>query len=599
MITFDAPSGGKPSAHMGLKGTYSQRRNGAGLSPHCVRIAVRVFDARRRNDSRVNWRWLCEVLSVRKGSLLLVFLTSCDASIVTPAAPPQGPAMLPQDLEVSVSGIRRLSRVELDTTINDLIADNAQAAQQYIAPDPSNPFDNDYTQQIASQALIEALEQIATEAAARVTADPQKLAAMVPCQATGPSDSACLTQFVKAFGRRAWRRALTDAEVSSFVTALQPFAVEGNDFNIAVKLVVQAMLQEPEFLYRIELGAPVDGRAGVYALNADQIATRLSYFLWGTMPPDWLFTQVDEGKLVSATDIAGAAQQLLDDPRARSRIERYHALWLGYYKLPHPADMDAAMQAESAALVDKVVFDDKSDYFDLFRSTSTYVNQLLADHYGLTGFTGGTGFAWTDYGSAPRRGLLSHGSVLSQGAKFADTSPTQRGIFIRTRLFCQVIPPPPPGVNVDSAPTSTSSTCKADRYASHATGGCAQCHQNLDPVGFGIENFDKTGAYRTHDTVPDDPSCAISGDGKLTQLPQGVATFNGVVQLEDLMMSSGIMENCVSRQVFRFAYGRNDDSADSDYVTRMTDGFKKDNRAFGQLLLSVVTDPTFTFRKDE
>jgi hypothetical protein len=534
---------------------------------------------------------------MRKTLLALMILSGCDASIIAPGG--SGPGSLSADLEVSVSGARRLSRVELDTTIADLLADQSQAAQQYMAPDPTNPFDNDYTQQLASQALIEELEQIATEAAARVIADPQKLAAIVPCHATGPSDSACLGQFVRSFGRRAMRRALTDDEVASFVSAFQPFSVEGNDFNIGVKLAVQALLQEPEFVYRIEIGTPVQGRAGVYSLNADQIATRLSYFLWGTMPPDWLFTAADQGQLATTDGIHMAAQQLLDDPRAKARIERYHALWLSYYKLPHSADMVSAMQQESAALVDKVIFEDKGDYFDLFRSTSSYMNQLLADNYGVTGFTGGTGFAWTDYGTTPRRGLLSHGSVLSAGAKFSDTSPTQRGIFIRTRLFCQVIPPPPPGVNVDAAPTSTSSTCKADRYASHAVGGCATCHQNLDPVGFGIENFDVTGKYRTHDTVPDDPNCPITGDGKLTQLPQGTATFNGVVQLEDLMMNSGMMENCISRQVFRFAMGRNDVSADSDYVTRMTDAFKKDNRVFSELLLSTVTDPTFTFRMDE
>jgi hypothetical protein len=527
-----------------------------------------------------------------KRLLPLIILSACDAQIFAPAP-------LAEDVEVSVSGIRRLSRVELDSTVADLLGDNGQAAQQYLAPDPTNPFDNDYTQQLASAALIGALEQIATEAAARVVADPQKLAALVPCTPTGPSDSACLSAFVKSFGRRALRRALSDDEVASFAT-LQSFSIEGNDFMIGVKLVVQAMLQEPEFVYRIELGAPVPGRDGVYALNADQIATRLSYFLWGTMPPDWLFDAADQGALATKEGIGAAARRLLDDPRARARVERYHALWLSYYKLPHSADLVSAMQAESAALIDKVIFDDKSDYFDLFRSESTYVNPLLAEHYGLSGYNGADGgFAWTPYGSTPRRGLLSHGSVLSAGAKFADTSPTQRGIFIRTRLFCQVIPPPPPGVNVDSPPTSTASTCKADRYASHATGACPQCHQKLDPVGFGIENFDKTGAWRTHDTVPDDPNCPITGDGKLTGLPQGDATFNGVVQLEDLMMNSGQMESCISRQVFRFAFGRNDVSADSDFVARMTDGFKADNRVFTQLLLSVVTDPTFTFRKDE
>ena len=104
--------------------------------------------------------------------------------------------------------------------------------------------------------------------------------------------------------------------------------------------------------------------------------------------------------------------------------------------------LTTAMQTESSALVDKVVFTDKSDYFELFRSGQSYLNATLADHYGIQGFTGGAGFAWTDYGAAPRMGLLSHGSVLSNGAKFADTSPTQRGIFVRTRLLCTEVGKP-------------------------------------------------------------------------------------------------------------------------------------------------------------
>ncbi|MBK7864834.1 MAG: DUF1592 domain-containing protein [Archangiaceae bacterium] len=504
---------------------------------------------------------------------------------------------LDPEVEVSASGIRRLSRVEMDATIKDLVGDTANGAQQLITPDPTNPSDNDFQQQLASAALIEALERIATEVADRLIADPARFAALVGCTATGPGDADCLKSFVTTFGRRALRRPLTDEEIANFV-ALKSFAIEANDFKVGVRLVTMAMLQEPELVYRVEVGTAVAGRPGVQQLDGYQLAARLSYFLWGTTPPDWLLDAARDGQLSTPNGIRTAAQRLLDDRQAQARVARFHALWLSYHRLPHAPDLVSAMQAESAALVDKVVFQEQGDYFDLFRSEASYVNQTLATHYGISGFQGGAGFQWTPYGTSPRKGILSHGSVLSAGAKFSDTSPTQRGIFIRNRLFCQEVPPPPPGVNVDEKPTSAASSCKVDRYSAHAAnGGCRTCHQNLDPVGFGIENFNKAGQWRDHDDG--EPNCAIGGDGKLTGLPGGEKPFKGVVGLTDLMLGSGQMEQCTVKQVFRFSFGRNEKPADLPFIAKLTDAFTGHGRSFQGLLLDVVTDSTYSFRKDE
>src|SRR6185503_20729282 len=122
----------------------------------------------------------------------------------------------------------------------------------------------------------------------------------------------------------------------------------------------------------------------------------------------------------------------------------------------------------------------------------------LAAHYGLPAPAGG-GPAWVPYGADPRRGILSHGAVLAAGAKFDDTSPTLRGVFVRNRLLCQVVPPPPPNVAVDEPPQSVTSRCKVDRYAAHRTGSCASCHSQTDPISFGLENYDRSGAYRATD----------------------------------------------------------------------------------------------------
>src|SRR5206468_1984766 len=202
-------------------------------------------------------------------------------------------------------------------------------------------------------------------------ADSTRFAMMVGCTPTGAGDAACLRTFIETFGRRAYRRPLTEGEISGFLS-LQSLAVEANDFKVGVRLVVMAMLQEPEFVYRIEVGAAVAGRDGVQKLSPYHVAARLSYFLWGTTPPDWLLDAAGSGQLSAAAGIRQAAQRLLDDPRARTRVERFHALWLSYHRLPHEATLTASLQAESAALVDRVVFENKSDYFDLFKSDESY-----------------------------------------------------------------------------------------------------------------------------------------------------------------------------------------------------------------------------------
>ncbi len=493
---------------------------------------------------------------------------------------------------VGVSGARRLSRVELDATLRDLLGESMAPAQMLLPADSTDPFDNDYHQQLASGALIEAVEQLAVTAADHLLADPVRRAQLVPCLATGPDDAGCLRAFIDSFGRRVFRRPLTADEVTNFLS-LQALAIEDGSFDTGVKLVMRAMLQEPEFLYRVELGRP-STQPGVFKLSTYELATRMSYFVIGSTPPDWLLDAAREGGLDTKDGLRATAAQLLQDPRAHAQVERFHSLWLGYHRLPHSADLVASMQAESNALVDRVAFSN-ADYLTLFTSTEAFVNAQLAAQYELTNFTGGTGFAWTPYGTAPRRGLLSHGAVLSQGVKFSDSSPTQRGIFVRNRLLCQEVPPPPPNVNVDQAPVSTS-PCKIDRYSTHASnGGCKSCHQNLDPIGFGLERYDRAGKFRMHDDNL--PSCPIEGKGHVTGATD--LAFEGPSGLADALIASGQFEHCIVTQVFRFANGRREKAEDAALISKLTSEFTSDERKFQSLLIDLITDDTFGFRRDE
>ncbi|MFT3709845.1 MAG: DUF1592 domain-containing protein [Archangium sp.] len=500
-----------------------------------------------------------------------------------------------QAAEVSVSGLRRLTRVELDQSLRDNMGDSSRRAARLLAPEPTDPFDNDYRQQIASGALIDSIEALAVELSDAALMDAQRRAALLPCTPTGPSDAACLRAFVQSFGRKMFRRPLADDEVERFMV-LQPFAVEANDFDFGVKLVIRAMVQEPAFLYRVELGTPTT-QTGVIRLSSYELAARLSYFLVGTTPPEWLLDEAGSGGLDTKDGIASAARRLIATADAQDQVERFHALWLGYHRLPHPIDLTTSMQRESDSLVDRVVFTANGDYFNLFTATDSFIDQRLATHYGIASFTGGAGFEWTSYGAVPRKGLLSHGSVLSQGVKFADSSPTQRGLFIRNRLLCQEIGPPPPGVNADAAPVGTSSPCKKSRYQVHASGGCANCHGQVDPIGFGMERFDREGRYRmTDDNLP---QCPIDGQGTVIGAPAGDLSFNGPDGLADALIASGAFERCVVTQVFRFREGRREAADDIPGILARTEQFKGKDRNFQELLVDMVSDETFAFRREE
>jgi hypothetical protein len=402
---------------------------------------------------------------------------------------------------------------------------------------------------------------------------------------------------VRGLGARAFRRPLTDAEVAVYLgseTPIVAIAREEGTFHAAADIVIQALLQDPRFVYRIETGTPV--RDGVVRLGAYELASRLSYLLWGSAPDEALLAHARAGDLDTEAGVRAVAAEMLETSIAVDRIARFHAMWLDYDRPLPSGALAPAMRAETDALVRRVVFEERSSWTSIFTYERTYVDEALAAHYGLEYPAGATGPTWVDYGGSGRRGLLSHGSFLSNGAKFGDTSPVERGLVVRDRMLCQHIPPPSPelGVNVDEPPGDPTA-CKEDRYRmQHATGGCAGCHSLMDPVGFGLENFDATGAYREHE--PDRPECLISGVGDLAPLGE----FEGPGELGALVAAEGDLERCFTQHVFSFAVGRpadeTPDGADARTVDALWSRFRGTGLRLDQLLIELVASEAFRHR---
>ena len=537
----------------------------------------------------------------RTGSLLMVaiFLAACVGTIGDrddgKGGGVQGPTAQEAN-EIGVSGARRLTAVEYRTTVLDLVGVDVSDAALTLPNDERTPFDNDYTKQTASQALIDGADLLSGEVAAAVVADASLREAIMPCAPSGPDDQGCLRDFVASFGRRALRRPLTDAEIGRFVDHFAGHATTSGDFWIAVDSALRAFLQHPEFLYRIEIGQPVSGDATLFQLDDFQVASRMSYLLWGSTPPDWLLDDAQAGLLSDPAHRREAAETMLADEHAIERIARFHSMWLAYEELPHAPELADAMSQETMTLLERYLLEERRPWSDLLLAEESYLTTSLAEHYGLPSPDGGQG--WVPYGDSGRRGLLSHGSFLSAVPKFEDTSPTQRGLLIRTRLFCQTINKPPADlmVNTDEPPQAADpDACKSERYFMWKTDGCKMCHALMDPVGFGLENYDSAGRYREYE--PDRPECVIDGQGVL----DGVGEFTGPAELGELMIQSGEIDSCVATMLYRFATGRYQlGDHDEALIDRLVENAGGDAGVeFTALVAELVGSEAFRYRREE
>ena len=513
----------------------------------------------------------------------------------SPGDPPIDPGLPGRDSAL-VSTMRRLTAHEYDNALRDLFQDTAHTSSQLLPTDVRNPFDNDYTTQAVSSTLVEGVESLAGNAVASLLADVVRRDEVLGCKGASPSDTACLTQIVRTMGRRALRRPLFDEETGRYL-ALQSLAQQSGDFYIAVDTFLRALLIHPEFLYRIEVGTEVT--PGLYQLNQFEVASRLSFFLWGSIPSDALLDSAQAGKLGTTAEVRAAATAMLEDPRARDQWDRFHALWLGYETLPVaiPAQLQSAMKDETDSLINHIVFDQKRPWYDLFRSTETFVSDDLATHYGLPA-PGSATPVLVSYGSSGRKGILSHGTFLSTGYKFADTSPTRRGKAIRQNLFCQPVPAPPVNVDADVEPTSPKSSCKVDRYSAHREKQeCAGCHSATDPIGFGLEQYDIQGRRRGNENTYDStkPDCPIDGKGELV----GVGEFNGPAELGELMIESGSLNGCAVRQLHRFLVGRPGlDGADDAVIEAFSKRIEGKPFRFDELVVDFVSSEEFLYRRE-
>jgi Protein of unknown function (DUF1588)/Protein of unknown function (DUF1592)/Protein of unknown function (DUF1595)/Protein of unknown function (DUF1585) len=488
--------------------------------------------------------------------------------------------------------VPRLTVAQIDRTLASVLGDESGQAARALPADALAPFDNDMKMQNPSQPLVSGLEGMSASVTLDLFKDAPRRATIVGCVGSLPTDEACLKTFVTRIGKLLFRRTLTADEVSALAQFGMKEAAAQNAWDAGAALALRTMLMDTRFVYRFEDSAVA--RTNGYAGKA-AMAGRLSFFLWGSSPSEALIDEAESDKLKSKEQVALRVKAMLAEPAARAQIERFHAQWLGYSKLPHAVPLTNAMQAEANAMVSSVLFDGKLAWKNLLLSDKTKVDATVGDLYGITGLSATPSLVSFPAG---RKGILSTSAFLSVASKFGDTSPTQRGKFIREQLMCEPIPPPPPGISTDAPPPAqpNKKDCKADRYAAHrqANSTCVGCHAAMDPIGFGLERFDKFGKLRQFDYAVDGSpkmDCPIDGEGQLSG-----KSFNGPSALADTLIDSGRVEACLVERMYAFASGYTANINTAGAVEALAAEYAREGKTIQSLMIAFATSDAFIAR---
>ncbi|MCY1011468.1 DUF1592 domain-containing protein [Nannocystis pusilla] len=500
-------------------------------------------------------------------------------------------------IEPGPSPIRRMNRREYDNTVRDLLGVDSRPAQAFPAEEEALGFNNNADALVVTSLLAEGYLGAAEALAEEAVKDLPAL--LHGCDVKVEGEDACAGRFITEFGRAAYRRPLSGDEVSQLL-AVHQTAADEFDFATGVRLTLTAMLQSPHFLYRVEFGEPVEG-SDALKVAPYELASRLSYFLWGTMPDAELFAAAAEGRLAEPEDVAKQATRMLADARARATVRDFHGQWLELRRIEElekddeafpefDPDLRPLLRAEAEQFLDHVIWDDKGDLDSMYLAPYTFLNGALSEYYGLEGPSGDT-FQKFDLPAGQASGFLTQGGLLSVLAKPNQTSPIHRGKFVRERLLCQVVPPPPDNVDI-TPPEVDPNLPTRERFKQHSIDpACSGCHGMMDPVGFGFEHFDGIGRWREVEAgQPIDATGEILGGTTK-------GTFDGVPELASLLVDSPEVERCMTLQWFRYAYGRADAKEDACTLDDLTRQFAGSGRRIQDLIVALTQSEAFLFRR--
>jgi hypothetical protein len=526
------------------------------------------------------------------------------------------------DGRVVRANIRRLNQSEYNNTIRDLVGVDFRPAADFPADDTGDGFDTIGDVLSVSPTLVEKYLLAAETVIESAADDPQLWRRLstppgedyipfilrgapprrndaVKALRQGPADERTALRAaeidrtyaaLQAFADRAYRRPITHAEMYRLMRFVETALNDGEQADAGLKLAMKAALVSPHFLFRIDAGP--DRLAGDF-----ELATRLSYFLWSSMPDEELFRLAARGQLRDARTLVQQVRRMLRDPRSRALAENFGGQWLQTRALaqsaPDPAlfprfddELRRAMQEETELFVDSLIREDRS-VLELLTADYTFVNERLARHYGIPGVRGEE-FRRVSLAGTPRAGVLTHSGVLTVTSGPTRTSPVKRGKWMLENILGAPVPAPPPGADDLKVPDAGGLTLRErlERHRSRAE--CASCHARMDPLGYGLENFDAVGAWRDRDgETPIDPAGTLP-DGR---------RFRGAAELRAILTERPErFTRCLTEKLLVYALGRPLTPADRPAVDRIVRHAGRNGHRVSSLVIALVRSDPFQKR---
>ena len=483
--------------------------------------------------------------------------------------------------------LRLLTATEFANTLSDIFP---QLAGKWTSTLPANAvspfgFSNDSSAIVGPQ-LAQAMLDTATSVATAVTG--ADFATILPCSASSP-DRTCAETFVNQFGRRLFRRSLTQAEHDRYLTFFDS-ALSKSDFKTAIKWVTVGLIQSPNAVYRSEIGTPASD--GTRNLSPAELATEFAYTFTGTTPTDALLTQAEAG---GSVDVVSLAKSLLATDNGKLMVQRFFEAYLGYTQVASVerpnispfADIRPDLVQETRTFINQVVMQNNGGLKDLLTANTTNPSQKLASYYGMS-------MPSADYASVQRTagqgiGVLAQGSILASHALPTSSSPTQRGLLVFTRMLCETKPTPPPVVPPPPPVQPGKATTRQRYEQQHANGGaCSTCHKLFDPIGFGLEHFDEGGRYRADESGL--PINTVSDVPKPDATP--LFNFQDEETLAQGLASQDVVYQCFAAYLATYAFGTGDACLGASRVN----DFKAGTVSIADYYASLAAEPHFVKR---
>ncbi|MCA9651779.1 MAG: DUF1592 domain-containing protein [Myxococcales bacterium] len=503
----------------------------------------------------------------------------------------------PADFEPAPASMRRLTQAEYARSVADAFSLPLPIELDLEADETTEEFLSIGASIVGtSEHGVEQYRGAAFDVASLVWARKADYPELVECAPTG-ADDPCVRQALASFGERLWRRPLSDDELERYAALVDAPYEEGQDPALGLQYALAALVESPNFIYLPFVGQD-DPDSGLRRLSDLELASRLSYFLWGSIPDAELLAAAKAERLHTGEQLAAQAERMMEDPRAADLASRFFAESWGVHWLEledkNPAVFEAwdpALLGELRAEFDAVLADlmeRDADVRELYSGRRTLVSPALAEFYGLPAPD-----AFGEVALDERRwGLLTSGAVLAANSPSDRSSPTHRGKFLLEKVLCGNVPPPPDDVDstLPDDPGEQPTQTTREKLEEHVTNpACAACHSLIDPLGFTFEHYDGIGAFReTENGLPIDP----------TGTYEGVA-LGGVADVARFLAEDERSTRCITKRLLSFAIGRETRPEDRPALEELHAAFADDDFVLRMLVIELVASPTFRFVADE